>query len=105
MRSFVGVCVEHADILSRPRRVVSFKDHVRDVCTIFNYFLRVPETTPGMYIDGLTDFTIYRTRSLLSNRLKCGKSFWRHNPIRLIEAAWNRSGNNSAIVPSADLSG
>ncbi|KAI0760482.1 hypothetical protein C8Q74DRAFT_233307 [Fomes fomentarius] len=90
------------NLMRYPKPLVSLKDHARDVCAIFNYFLRVPEEEPGAYIGSLTDFTIYRTRSLLSTRLKCGKSFWGHNPIRLIEAAWNRSGKNSAIVPSAD---
>lgn len=78
------------------RRAVSVKEHARDVCAIVNYFLRVPEDRPSLYLANLTEFAIYRTRSLLSRRLKCGKNDWGDNPIRLIAAAWS-SGHNGAL--------
>ncbi len=77
-------------------RADSLKDHARDVCAIFSYFLRPganPEVNSGTYAALLMDFTIYRTRRLLSARLECGRKYWGDNPIRLIEAAWNPRKN------------
>ncbi len=53
-----------------------------------------------MYVKSLVDFTIYRTRRILSSRLRCGKNFWGDNPIRLIYAAWKSSSKDG--VPLSD---
>ncbi|KAI0779266.1 hypothetical protein C8Q74DRAFT_1412330 [Fomes fomentarius] len=85
-----------------PESKSSIKDHAQDVYTILSHFIRVPEPEkrPGMYVNSLTDFTIYRTRRLLSSRLRCGNNFWGDNPIRLIEAAWKSSRKDG--VPLSD---
>ncbi|KAI0779232.1 hypothetical protein C8Q74DRAFT_1216806 [Fomes fomentarius] len=108
-----GPSVEHLDpqsegevegLLMNLKSADSIEDHARDVCTIFNYFLRRPDVEEnwGTYGALLVDFTIYRTRRLLSARLRCGREYWSDNPIRIIHAAWNRSGENVGFETLAD---
>ncbi|KAI0779229.1 hypothetical protein C8Q74DRAFT_679603 [Fomes fomentarius] len=62
--------------------------------------LQIDEPEPGYYLTLLTDFTIYRTRRLLSSRLEYGRKYRGDKTIRLIEAAWNpRKNAKVATLP------